>query len=161
MSDSAAVPADTKRPRGKSRWHWLLWWQIDQAELATQVAEYDGLGFLASARKLSVLLLMLSSVANLILIAAGVFDKWTYLDIALFTSLAIFIFFGHRWAMISAMVLWTIEKGGSIYNITQSSAPRGVSLVMPVIFWAVYMHAFYLAFRVETQRSRPEQPASE
>jgi hypothetical protein len=159
MSDSAAVP-DTKRPRGKSRWHWLLWWQIDQAELARQVAEYDGLGFLASARKLSVLLLMLSSVANLILIAAGISDKWTYLDITLFTSLAIFIFFGHRWAMISAMVLWTIEKGDSIYDITQSSAPNGVSLV-PVIFWAVFMHAFYLAFRVETQRSRPEQPASE
>ena len=57
--------------------------------------------------------------------------------------------------MLLAMAFWTFEKALQVYRIAnmpelQSS---GYLVVANLIWWAVYMHAFYLSFIVEKERS--------
>ncbi len=40
----------------------------------------------------------------------GSFDLTSFVDVAAFGILALFIYLGHRWAIIGAMLLWTVEK---------------------------------------------------
>jgi len=67
-----------------------------------------------------------------------------------FLGLGAFIYFGHRWAMILGMILWTGEKALQLVSMFQTghfANPIGI-----LIFWGVFMHAMYLAFRVEQSR---------
>ncbi len=61
--------------------------------------------------------------------------------------------------MIAAMVLWTAEKGLQLFPILQTGTVKSPFVVL--IWWAVFMHAFYLAFRVEMhRRRRPSLPVA-
>jgi len=140
----------------KSRGHWLLWWKVDQVELDKQVSQYDSLGILHSARGMSVLCLAFSSAITLVLVAVSSFgiDSSAYVDVTLFAFLALFIYLGHRWAMIAAMIFWTLEKG---LIIVQGLGPvhtsAGIALGQ-LLWWSIYMHAFYFALRVEQQKRK-------
>jgi hypothetical protein len=46
--------------------------------------------------------------------------------------------------MVTAMLLWTAEKGFLIFDTT---AGIHQNVVVAVIWWAAYMHAFYLVVR--------------
>jgi hypothetical protein len=80
-------------------------------------------------------------------------DEWAFADVGLELFFAVFIYRGHKWAMIGAMIFWTIEKLVQISSALQSPHPN--SAVMAVVWWTLYMHAFYLAFRTERERARP------
>lgn len=133
---------------------WVIWWLVDKAELAKQVAEYNSLGWFRAARKISVLCLLLSVAFT---VAATIFDftdVTTYGEAVAIAVLAIFIYRGHRWAMIAAMALWTFEK---IYTATTGFGTfkaSGYSLISSFFLWTAFMHAFYLAFRVEQARKK-------
>ena len=88
----------------------ILWWRIDQEALTNQVQDYKNLKFYQSARGQSVLLLILSAIINIIFIRFFHTSASTLFDISIFLVLAFFIYKGHKWAMIAAMLLWTIEK---------------------------------------------------
>ncbi|MBP9711489.1 MAG: zinc ribbon domain-containing protein [Candidatus Pacebacteria bacterium] len=126
---------------------WLLWWDVDEKEVERQVEGYDTLSITQSARGQSVLCLMLSVVITFIFINIGssIVDKSAYIDIVLFLILALFIYQGQKWAMIGAMVLWTLEK---VYFISTG----GTAILMQIIWWLVYMSAFWLAYQVELKR---------
>jgi hypothetical protein len=146
-SIGSSIGRDTAKKRG---WNWVLWWRVDEAELEEQVAGYESLGFWRAARKLSAGCLFISVVATAALISLGRFDNWAYLDMALIGILAVFIYFGHRWAMIGAMVIWTLEKALAVAG---ASGPiPGAPVVAAFFWWTAYMHAFYLAFRTEQRR---------
>jgi hypothetical protein len=83
-------------------------------------------------------------------IALGVFDAYAAVDVIIMAVLAVFIYWGHRWAMFVAMVLWTLEKALSAWVVIETG--RGGNVLLQVLWWCVYMHAFYLAVRVEQQR---------
>ena len=136
-------------PAGNS---WILWWRISQDELDRQVAEYDSLGWFQSARKLSALLLLLSATLSVGMIVTGLAPRIDYVDVALLSSLSAFIYFRHRWAMIAAMILWTIEKIVIAIVGTGIIKANALSIIMSFFWWTAFMHAFYLAFRVEQQR---------
>ena len=138
----------------KKRSNWFTWWRIDPEELQRQVSQYDTLKLYQSARGLSVLFLLLSATITAILtgIKLSGFDDINYVDAAISVFLAIFILLGHRWAMLVAMVFWTIEKGNQIFTVFDSSRPQPFNVIIAVVWWAVYMHAFYLAFRTEQAR---------
>jgi glucosamine--fructose-6-phosphate aminotransferase (isomerizing) len=51
---------------------------------------------------------------------------------------------------VTAMLLWTLDKAMSL----PVAAVRPSSTVMLVIWWTTFMHAFYLAFRVEHARKK-------
>ena len=105
MSDAAPVA-------NKNRWGWILWWQIDPADLERQVAEYDSLGFFHSMRGLSVICLSLSVALTVTLIGFGALGLGAsaFIDAAIMAILALFIYLGHRWASLAAMIIWTTEK---------------------------------------------------
>jgi hypothetical protein len=129
-----------------SRWDWILWWRIDPEELENQVADYQE-GILHTARGWSLLMLAFSDAVTTIFVLVGWTDRTAYVDCAIMLTLGAFIYFGHRWAMLAAMVLWTIEKIVAVFG-------SPASIVAAVLWWATYMHAFWLAFHVERARAR-------
>ncbi len=131
---------------------WILWWRINPSELKRQVDGYLSLNVLESARGISLLCLIVSSVLT-ILIMIYKQEYVGFLDVIILLTLGFFMFKGHRWAMITAMIFWTFEKIYSFIN-----PPFGMHAspgLFGIIWWAVYMHAFWLAYQVEIERNKP------
>ncbi len=138
------------KPKKNNFFNWFLWWQIDQEEVEKQVSEYNTLKITQSARGKSTLFLLFSVVVNCIFIYLKILDVYAFIDAFLFLFLAFFIYKGHKWAMIGAMALWTFEK----VFILVGNISNGSTIFSSVLWWALYMHAFYLAFNVEKLRSK-------
>jgi hypothetical protein len=164
MSPLANVPKETSMtnlvntappPAAKHRSHWILWWQTDPAEIQKQVAEYAQ-GWVR-ARHVAAYCLTLSVTLTTAAIYAQIMSPDSWLDVVVMATLAGFIFFGHRWAMIGGMLWWTFEKGFGIVN----DPPHGASVIPQLIWWAVYMHAFWVAFQVEQERRKPRSSPDE
>jgi len=133
-----------KNTRKNSGWNWILWWRVGEDELKKQVDQYNTLKITQSARGISLLFLMLSFGLTCLFIIFSTQEYLNIIAIVVFLILGFFIYRGHRWAMISVMILWTIEKA---YSFLSSPLPS-------IIFWCLYMHEFYLAYKVETIRKR-------
>lgn len=135
-------------------WVWVVWWQIDPAELDRQVSQYDDLPVYRSMRGISGLCLLFSAAVTAVSAFFGIanIDATAYLDVATMLLLAVFIFLGHRWAMIGAMMVWTAEKIISLSDTVTLMQSSGGLIVGQLIWWAAYMHAFYFAFRIEQRR---------
>ena len=144
--------ADKKKQRSG---HWLLWWIVDKAELASQVAGYRSRGLFKTARGVACFCLLLSVAITVGFVALKITPVSSALDAGVSLVLAAFIYFGHRWAMLAAMAWWTLEKVVGIVGVFQGPALGGVQAFTQVIWWCIYMHAFWLAFRVEQARRRP------
>jgi len=140
---------------------WLLWWLIDTGDLRRQIAHYKTLGIVGSARGQSFLLLTLSAAITTGMIELVSHDRSGYIDVGVFLGLGLLILLGQRWAIILAMAFWTLEKviqlvqGVSSFQVTPSGAP-----IVAVIWWSIYMHAFYMALRVENGRRRTAKTAA-
>jgi hypothetical protein len=136
------------------KWDWILWWRIDPVQLEEQVRLYDTIGFRSSMRGISVACLVFSMLVTVLMTYFGGMglNASAYVDAGLFGMLAGFIWFGHRWAMVGAMLLWTLEKVAIIVG-------HPVMVVAQLVWWCLYMHAFYFAFRIE--RRRRQIPAVE
>lgn len=139
-----------KKPSGFA---WLLWWKVDEDDVEMQAENYSELGIFKSARGVAVLFMAFSIVVNTVAVAIGWADIYIYVDSALFAILGTFIYLGHRWAAIAAMLLWTLEKGDIL--IEGFNDHKG-SPVIQIIWWCIYMHAFYFAFRVEQERRQAD-----
>lgn len=145
-------------------WNWLLWWRISSEEINRQVRSYDSLKVTQSARGLSFLFIIISSIvgilavlwllimtlflpadaANIISNRIGSGDLVVDLIYAVITAvilivLAFFVRKGQRWAIITMMILATINLVGQ---------PKFF------LFWTVVMHPLYVALRVENVKRR-------
>jgi hypothetical protein len=134
-----------------STFGFLAWWKTDPAELEQQLERYHTGGLFRTARGWSVLAVLLTI---LITAALGRTIGYTTADLVaegvIWTTLAIFMWRGHRWAFVAAMLLWTIEKGAMmVMGTTAGRAP-----ITQILWWVAYMHAFNLGFRVEQTRRR-------
>ncbi len=149
--------SESKNEKPKNNWlSWFLWWQVDNDELQRQVNHYETLKMYQSARGISTILLLLSAGLTSIFILFLNMSPSGFFDVFLFLLLAYFVFKGHRWAMIAAMILWTTEKLFIFlaqYQMPSSSLPH-TGPIVSLLWWAVYMHAFYLAYRVEKLRAQ-------
>lgn len=126
-------------------WNWLLWWRIGKEELKQQLEGYDSLKIYQSARGISLIALLFSAAVTLIFIVGGMSEPASLFDVILFTTFGFFIFKGQRWAAVAAMVLWSIEK---LLSLTSGST----NVIMIIVWWASYMHVFYLSYKVEVMR---------
>ena len=147
------MTTETTKRATPQKSNWFLWWRISDKDLRRQVAEYRSLPIYLSMRGLSFLLLLLSSAITVALTELLTHQRLGYIDVGLFLFLGLFVYLGHRWAMIGAMALWTLEKA-----LQGISSP--IFAVTALVWWALYMHAFYFAFRVEQERRRAPRPAS-
>ena len=129
--------------------HWILWWRLSEDEIVAQVLGYDALAFWQSARGLSSLLLAVAAAATSLVtvIAVGIDDSepLDYLPAAICAILAVLVWSGNRWAILAAMVFWTVDRA-----LQPLMSGRIELLILAVLWWAVYMHVFWLAFRTET-----------
>jgi len=105
MSDGVASE-EKKRPKS----NWILWWRISDRDLRWQIIDYDTLKINQSMRGIGSLLLGLSAVLSAGLIELFSHNRLGYVDVAIFVAIGFFVYRGHRWAMIVAMILWTVEK---------------------------------------------------
>lgn len=143
---------------------WLLWWRIDQDELNKQVAEYESMRMTRSAKGQSFLLLNLTAWLTMAFIVFAHLSAVDLSEALIALVLGYFIYSGHRWASIAAMVFWSIAKWGLIWatiaamgkpvdNPVETITNNPVEMIMKqLVWWCIYMHAFYLAFRVEGLR---------
>lgn len=128
--------------------NWLLWWRVSDEEVESQVKNYDILSVFQSARGLSMVLLLAAALVMSFVIFFGASDAIGYIDVGIFGILAVLIYEGYRWAMLAAMIAWTIEKLLSVLS------PSSVAMVVvAVVWWTVYMRVFYLALRTERRRA--------
>ena len=45
--------------------------------------------------------------------------------------LAVFVWQGHRWAIIAAMLLWTADKGAQVYEQIDNGGHLGATMCIP------------------------------
>jgi hypothetical protein len=136
-------------------WSWLLWWRVDQSDLDEQVEKYNSLGVFKTARGQSVLCLLFSVAATIAMVLLKVTDQGSYVDAAVLAAFAVFIYFGHRWAIVAAMTFWTLEKGYLMYlGVTAGASATASNPVVQLIWWCIYMQAFYFALRVEREKRK-------
>ena len=144
---TAVNSLDNKRPK-KSFAGFLLWWRTDPDEVRWQIAGYDTLRVWQSARGTSALLCLLTVVVTTLL---GGFMRMSSNEITIeaviWITIAILMYRGYRWAFVVGMLLWTFEKGELLLS------GRGASIAQ-IIWWTIYMSAFFLAFTVEKERAR-------
>jgi hypothetical protein len=94
---------------------------------------------------------MLANAALVAGLAAINRDPIAFLDPAAMLALAVFVHQGKRWAMIGAMLVWTVEK-----TLQIAGNPGFIFIGLP--WWAAFMHAFYMALMVERRRANPAIP---
>jgi hypothetical protein len=143
--------------------HWLLWWKIDPAELQGQLAGYETLG-IRSARGFGFLLATIAAAVSLFLAAQSVtpyhneLTPRAYILVATalgYLVLGFLLLRGNRRAIFGLMI-WSTSD--TLYSISMCSLyyPHRESipffLLSSVVGWAIYMHVFYLAIRVERER---------
>jgi len=136
--------------------HSLLWWKLDLTELDKQINQYNTLSIIKSTRGQSFLLLIFSSCFTILSILFSDLPNIDFVEVFLSLLLGYFIYRGHQWAMMSAMIFWTVEKLYPLYEVYEAlinfSDSNSEGLIMYLIWWALYMHIFYLAFNVERLR---------
>ncbi len=122
---------------------WVLWWEIDPLELDEQVTAYNTIPFERSMRGISVIFLLV----NVVLLGYGAGrHPEQFIEGGLTATFALFTYLGHRWSIIGAMVLWTVEKIAAIVAVPDLG-------ILQLLWWAAMMHALYFALRVERRRS--------
>jgi hypothetical protein len=143
------APASAQKKR-KSFLSFLAWWKVDPGEVDKQVAEYESLGFWRSARGICAAFCILSVlITGLIGKTVGLSEETVAFEVIVWLVLAIGMYRGQRWAFGTGLVVWTIEKASLVASgIGNSAAP-----ITQVIWWAIYMNAFYLGFVVERRRA--------
>jgi len=130
----------------------LFKWNMDEKELKNQIENYDALGFLKSARKLATAAMIFSAIITLIFIMVGWIPSEIWIDIILILILAFFVYKGQRWAMIATMIYWTFSKGFQLVSGFSVGDFSAGNIIMPIIWWAIFMGVFWQAYQVERAR---------
>lgn len=127
----------------------LAWWREDPVEIQRQVTEYKSLKLWQSARGISLLFCAFSVVVTVLLRnAIGLSVGTVIFEVVIWGSLGLLMLRGQKWAFMAGVVLWTLEKGVALVDgFSSGGAP-----IVQVIWWAAYLNAFMLGFRVEKAR---------
>ena len=142
---TAATPA--KAPK-RGFFASLLWWQQSETEIENQTRLYATLSVWKSARGVSLLCCCLTATLTLLLGRLfGYSTESGLIEALIWFMLGFLMYRGQRWAFVLAMILWTVEKTAAIATFTSAGTP-----ITHIIWWAAYMNAFFLGFKVEGRR---------
>ena len=125
-----------------------IWaWNIDETELKDQVVNYNNLKITESYRGISSLIVIaiLALTFFLSLLEIGSSLEEFFYGLILYIPLVFFVYKGHRWAIVSLMILWTLEKG---YQLIEMGG------VAPLIWWVIITPYFYRALKVENEKRK-------
>ena len=127
-------------------------WKMDEKELQNQIENYNTLGFSSSARKTAAAFMIFSAVITLIFTMIGWFSSEIWIDIVLVLILSLFVYKGQKWAIIVMMIYWTISKGSQLINGFSAGDFSGGNIIIPIIWWGIFMKLFWQAYQVERAR---------
>lgn len=118
-----------------------------EEELEIQVRDYENLSITKSKKGQAVLAIGFFVCLTLIFAFFDIVPMFDALAATIvYGVLSIFIYKGHRWAMVSAMLMWTLDKG---YQIIQMEGKGAIG----VFFWWLFlMSLLYQAITVENDR---------
>jgi hypothetical protein len=133
-------------------WDPILWWRVKPEILEEQVENYNTFKITESARGVSFLLFIFSSILTLAFSVMGAVSSTGSYEVVLFLIFGFFMYKGQRWAIVISMILWTIEKACWGYDVLTQGSNNAVQFFLQIAWWCVYMHAFYVALRVENLR---------
>src|SRR6185436_1876455 len=102
----------------------VFYWTLDKDELENQVANYSTLGWGKSYRKQVVGIMIFFLAMSLLLSLTGLYASLSdfLLSLIIYVPVLIFIYKGHPWAIITLMILWTLEKGYQLISGEPASA---------------------------------------
>ena len=127
-------------------------------ELKRQVDEYDSLGISQSARGQVVLVFAGLYALSILLSFFGLIALGDLMwSLIIYIPILIFVYKGHRWAMIGLMILWTIEKMYTAYLTVEN---RGGSVMGSIIWLIIGLSVIYRALKIENER-RKVKPANQ
>lgn len=126
---------------------------IDKEELQNQLANYDTLHVNKAYRKISALIIMIIAVVSLL---GLYYDQMVEISSAAI-ALSLLIYFlvaflinkGNRFAIMLAIIIWTLEKAVQLYQIQDFNIR-----IMILLFWFIIVRFFWRAFEVELARQK-------
>lgn len=126
-------------------------WKVSPEDLKEQLEGYYTLKITQSYRGITVLLISALLTLSLVL---GYFEVTSLEDVIysliLYIPLLVFVYRGHKWAIIALFILWTIEKIFTlIYSVEAGSSPIG-----SIIWFLIVAPVIYKAYVVEQERSK-------
>jgi len=124
----------------------LFKWKLNDEELKYQIENYDTLGFWGSSRGFAALFLVFGSFLTLLFLPeSAIFALLAFL-------LAYFIYQGQMWAIVTTMILFTLDK---IVTLIYASSIPGSSfsdVAIVIFWWALFMGQFWKAYQVEKEK---------
>ena len=73
-----------------------------------------------------------------------------FLSLIIYIPVLFFTYKGHRWAIVTLLVLWTFEKAYTVYLSIQA----GDNPIASIIWWLIIAPYIYKAFKVENERRK-------
>lgn len=125
----------------------------EDKEFENQVNNYHSLKITKSIRGELTVFFIVVMIASLILgffEFMGTFEDALY-GLIIYIPLTLFIYKGHRWAMVSMIVVWTVEKG---YQLVMLNGKFGL---LTFIWWIMVVSYLYKAIKIENARRRKEK----
>lgn len=120
--------------------------KLNETELKHQIDNYNTLSITQSYRGISSLLILFAIVITAILYFVKFVDLSAIIAaVIIYLPLAYFVYRGKKWALIGAMLIWTLDKGFQLIT-----APN----ILVIIWWIAFMTYFYKAYKVEVERAK-------
>jgi len=132
--------AKEKKSKFWNNFNWFFWWRQDEKKLKKQIDEYSSLKAIHSYKGIAALFLLFSSFITLVLSFSGTLEKAAIYDALIIGVLSFFVYKGQKWAIVVAMIVWTVEKA---YTLVSGDA------LMSIIWWVVIMDPLFGALKVE------------
>ncbi len=156
-----------RKPNWRKWSRWVLWWKIDAAEIQHQVEGYATTHWFFTARGLGLVIMVMAGVSSMMFggyVLSHYKDAWRMwygaagiADGVLFVVLASFTYGGKPWAMIGAIILWSLNilHADSVSDAASSGAiVYAAWLAASALGWTVFLHVLYVALCVERERKR-------
>ena len=120
--------------------------KFNKNELEKQISEYHNIKVIESYRGISALIFLVSLILSTILtfLSNGSIEIIIF-SLIIYLPLIYFVYKGQRWAMLSLMLLYTLDK---FYQIANNE----VNIKVAIIFWIIIMPILGKAFIIETER---------
>lgn len=127
-------------------------WKMSPEELKEQVEGYNTLKITQSYRGVSVLVVGALLLLGFVFAYFGVYASMSdmFLSLVIYIPVLFFVYKGHRWAIISLFILWTIEKIYTLYLAAES----GGFILGSIIWWFIVAPYIYKALLVENARRK-------
>ena len=126
----------------------IFQWKLSPEDLKIQIDNYNTLKIYNSSRGIATLILIFIMTLSLVMGMLSLIPIGdVVLSLLVYIPITIFIYLGHRWAIICGMILWTLEK---IFQISNGSG----YFISTLIWWVVLMGPLWGAYQVEQTRKR-------